>query len=138
MLEIDASVFVIFAVVWILVFILTKIFFKPLQKVMRKRESWIKDGEKIFQKSTETYEQASEEIEEKLKSARARALKIKEKFDREALKEREQMLAEISAETRNQVDEAKKQLEEQVKILKKELESRTEQLAENIEKRLLN
>jgi len=138
MLKIDASLFVIFLIVWILVFVLTKIFFKPLQRVRRERESRITGSREAFQKSMETYEHTVSEVEEKLKAAKNKAQKLKEKFELEALKERERMLTEISAETRNQVDEAKKQLEKQVQSLKEELESETMSLAERIEKRLLN
>ncbi len=138
MIEIDASLFIVFAIVWILVFVLSKIFFKPLQRVMNERKSRIKGDRETFEKSMAAYEQKVNEIEEKLKEAKNQALRLKEKYEREALKKREQILTEISTETRNQIEEAKKQLEKQVKSLKEELESETKRLAESIEQRLLN
>ncbi len=138
MIEIDASLFVVFAIVWILVFVLSKIFFKPLQRVMNERKFRIQRDRETFEKSMEAYEQKVGEIEADLKEAKNQAQRIKEKFEREALKEREQMLTEIGAETRNQIEEAKKHLEKQVKSLKEELESETRRLAESIEQRLLN
>lgn len=138
MIEIDASLFVVFVIVWILVFVLSKIFFKPLQRVMNERKSRIKGDRETFEKSMGAYEQTVSEIEAKLKEAKNQAQRIKEKYEREALKKREQMLTEISTETRNQIEEAKKLLEKQVKSLKEELESETKRLAESIEQRLLN
>jgi len=138
MIEIDASLFVVFVIVWILVFVLSKIFFKPLQRVMNERKSRIKGDRETFEKSMVAYEQTVSEIEAKLKEAKNQAQRIKEKYEREALKKREQMLTEISTETRNQIEEAKKLLEKQVKSLKEELESETKRLAESIEQRLLN
>lgn len=138
MLKIDASLIVIFLIVWILIFVLTRLFFKPLRKIMREREYKVQKGREAYQKSIEAYEKTVCEIEEKLKSAMAQSQQTKENIEREALKERERMLAEINAECRSQVEKAKKQLEKQMKSLKRELGSETRRMAERIEQKLLN
>ncbi|MGB2843982.1 MAG: hypothetical protein WBC02_03905, partial [Candidatus Aminicenantaceae bacterium] len=115
MLQIDASLIVIFLIVWVLVFALSRLFFNPLRKVMRERATIIKENKESFQKSMEVYEQTISDIEERLKSAKSQAQQTKENIGNEALKEKERLLSEVNIEYRNQVKKAKKQLEKQMK-----------------------
>jgi len=137
MLQIDVSLIVVFLIVWVLVFFLSRLFFNPLRKIMQERNDKVQGGSEAHRKSTETYEQTVNEIEESLKSARALSRQAKENIEREAAAERERLLAEISKESRHKVEEAKKQLEKQIIGLKRKLESEASGLAERIERRLL-
>lgn len=105
---------------------------------MQERNDKIQGGSEAHRKSTETYEQTVNEIEERLKSARALSQQAMEKIEREAAAERERLLAEISEESRHKVEEAKKQLEDQIIGLKRKLESDASDLAERMERRLLD
>ncbi|MCK4645715.1 MAG: ATP synthase F0 subunit B [Candidatus Aminicenantes bacterium] len=138
MLQIDVSLIVVFLIVWVLVFFLSRLFFNPLRKIMQERNDKIQGGSEARRKSTETYEQTVNEIEERLKSARALSQQAMEKIEREAAAERERLLAEISEESRHKVEEAKKQLEDQIIGLKRKLESDASDLAERMERRLLD
>lgn len=138
MLEVDLSVIAIYVIIWALVFVLTKIFFKPLRKILDERHANVQGNNEACQKSIEDYEKTVQEIEEGIKKAKAMSQTAKEDIEQEALKERERLLAEVSAECRSSVEKAKRQLEKQMKTLQKEMESRTAQLAERIEKRLLH
>lgn len=138
MLQIDVSLIVVFLIVWVLVFFLSRLFFNPLRKIMQERNDKIQGGSEAHRKSTETYEQTVNEIEERLKSARALSQQAMEKMEREAAAERERLLAEISEESRHKVEEAKKQLEDQIIGLKRKLESDASDLAERMERRLLD
>ncbi len=138
MLQIDVSLIVVFLIVWVLVFFLSRLFFNPLRKIMQERNDKIQGGSEARRKSTETYEQTVNEIEERLKSARALSQQVMKKIEREAAAERERLLAEISEESRHKVEEAKKQLEDQIIGLKRKLESDASDLAERMEHRLLD
>jgi len=138
MIKIDASLIFVFLIVWILVFVLSRIFFRPLRKLMQERENKVQGNKEVFQKAMEAFEQTASEIEKRIKSANARSLEIKEELEREALKERERILAEINAEYRAEVEKAKEKLEEQTERLKKELGSEAGRLAERIERKLLH
>lgn len=138
MLSIDSSLFVVFAVVWILVVLLTKYFFNPLQKVMGKRDAEVKKNIQIAQRILEDYEKTIHEIKEAIQAAKATSSAIREKFEREALKERELMLAEISLECRSKIEETKIQLDSQLEKLKKEFQSQSQDFADQIVRRLLS
>lgn len=138
MLQIDVSLIVVFLIVWVLVFFLSRLFFNPLRKILQERNEIIQGDSEAQRKSTETCEQTVNEIEERLKSARALSQQAMEKIEREAAAERERLLAEISEESRHKVEEAKKQLEDQIIGLKRKLESDASDLAERMERRLLD
>jgi F0F1-type ATP synthase membrane subunit b/b' len=71
MININASLLVVFLIVWILVFALSKLFFNPLRKIMKERSDKIQGNRKGFQKSSEAFEQTASEIEKRIKSAEA-------------------------------------------------------------------
>jgi F-type H+-transporting ATPase subunit b len=137
MIDIDASFIAIFIIVWVLVFVLSRLFFNPLRKIMEERDAKVKGRREAFQESTEVYEKTVYEIEERLKSARVLSEQTKESFKHEALKERERMLEEISTEYRSQVAKAQEQLEKQTTSLRRELGAEAELLSERIEQKLL-
>jgi len=138
MLQLDVSLIVVFLIVWILVYSLSKVFFNPLRKVMHKRDDKIQGANDAYQKSTEVYEQTVDEIEEMLRSARALSQQTKESIERKAALERERMLAEINEEFRNKIDEAKRRVEKQIIGLKRKLESEADHLSNRIEHKLLD
>jgi len=137
MIDIDASFIAIFIIVWIVVFVLSRLFFNPLRKIMEEREAKVKGRQEAFQESTEVYEKTICEIEERLKSARVLSEQTKDNLKHEALKKRERMLGEISTEYRSQVEKAQEKLEKQTTSLRRELGAEAKLLAERIEQKLL-
>jgi F0F1-type ATP synthase membrane subunit b/b' len=137
MLAVDATLLIVFFIVWILLFALKRVFFKPLSNVMAKREKTIADDLKAGEEARTQYEASIAKIEESLKAARLSAKETQEQFTAEALQEKEKMISEIGQECRARVDEAKDQLERKVDELKEDLASESKVLSEKIEKRML-
>ena len=137
MLSLDISFLVVFFIIWILLGVLTKIFYNPLRKVMNAREDNITQDERAYEQAKQEYTQILNKIEEDIKHARSSSRKTKESLSREALKEKEKMLEEISAECRSQVTQAKKEMELKLSELKADLEKKSKDLSKEIEKRLL-
>ncbi|MBU1337675.1 MAG: ATP synthase F0 subunit B [Acidobacteria bacterium] len=138
MLSIDASVIVVILIVWVLVFVLSKLFFNPLRKVMNARKSRIEGDLQASDKAVNEYERRVKEIEDSLKSARAAASETRDVFEKEALKEKEQLIKEMSEQSRAQIKEAQARIDKQVSDIKKELEAESEELAKRIEKKILD
>ena len=111
MLAVDATLLIVFFIVWILLFALKKVFFKPLRDIIARREEAIADNLKAGEEAKNQYEANIVKIEENLKAARLSARETQEQFTAEALREKEQMLSEIGQECRTKVNEAKAQLE---------------------------
>jgi len=138
MLSIDATAIVIFAIVWVLVLVLGKIFFKPITRLLDERAGRIARDQAAASEALESYERDLRRIEESLKEARAAADGIREKAELEALKEKSRLVREVQAEGRAEVEKAKEELGRQVEALKAELDARAGEFAEKIEKRIMN
>ena len=138
MLSVDATAIVVLIFIWILLAVLTKVFFNPVRKVMSERDAEIRQNLDAVSESTAEYEQTLQNIETEVKQTRSIALKTQQQFEQDAIKEKERMLTEISQECRVKVDEARSELTRQVKDLEEELRAQSDLLAEKIERRLLN
>ncbi len=138
MLSIDASAIVIFALVWVLVLVLGKIFFKPITRVLDERAGRIARDQAAASEAMDAFDRDLRRIEDSLKEARAAADGVREKAELEALKEKSRLVREVQAEGRAEVERAKEELARQVEALKAELEARSGEFAEKIEKRILD
>jgi len=138
MLQIDATAFIVFFIVWILFFVLSRVFWKPMIKVIRDRNAQIDGDGEASRKTRIAYEQGLQEIDKTLKSARLAAEKTRETLEVEALKEKSRLLTEASAMATGEIEKARAALQEEISRLKQELETETGRLADQIEKRLLN
>lgn len=137
MLSIDATVIVVFALVWILVLVLTRVFFKPVLRILDERAARIARDKAAASESREAYERDLRRVEEGLKEARAAAEAIRSEAEGEALKEKSRLVREVQAEGRAEVERAKAELIRETDNLKKELDKRTAEIADSIEKRIL-
>lgn len=138
MLQVDSSLIVVFVIVWILVVVLTRVFFNPIRKVMRDRQEGIDQDRLADEAACSEIVLNLQKIEEDIKEARTSAGAIRESFEKKALKEKERLISEVSQECRAQVNEARKELKEQTENLKAEIKAESDDLAESIEKRLLH
>jgi len=138
MLQIDATALIVFFIVWILVFVLSRVFWKPMIKVIKDRNAQIDGDGEASRKTRIAYEQGLQEIDQTLKSARLAAEKTRETLEVEALKEKSRLLTEASTMAKGEIEKARAALQEEISRLKQELETETGRLADQIEKRLLN
>jgi F-type H+-transporting ATPase subunit b len=137
MLSINATALVVFAVVWILVLVLTRIFFKPILRVLDERAARIAKDKEAAEGARKASEADLKRIEDGLKEARASAAAIRNTVETEALKDKSRLVREVQAEGRAEVEKAKAELAREIETLKKELDKHTEEIAQTIEKRIL-
>lgn len=137
MLSINATAIVVFVIVWVLVLVLTRIFFKPILRILDERSGRIAKDKAAAAEALESYERDLRRVEEGLKEARAAADAIRDKAETEALKDKSRLVREVQAEGRAEVEKAKAELLREMETLKKELDARTAEIAETIEKRIL-
>ncbi len=134
----DISALIVFIIVWVLVLVLSRLFFKPLGRILEERRNRLDTDRKAAEDALTKTEMDIRRIEEGLKEARAAAESLREKEETEALREKSRIIQEVQAEGRARVEEAKRELEEKVEQLKKELDKKTEELASEIEKKLMS
>jgi len=134
----NAMAIVIFLIVWILVLVLTRVFFKPVLRILDERSERIAREKAAAAAALGSYESDLRRVEEGLKEARAAADAIRSTAETEALKEKSRLVREVQAEGRAEIEKAKQELLREMEMLKKELDARTAEIAESIEKRILD
>ncbi len=97
-LKIDLTFLVTFFIIWILVFILSRIFFKPMTKIIQDRDAQIQGDKASSQNDLDARERSLEKIDGTLKAARQSAEKRREEIEGEAFKEKNRLIAEVSAQ----------------------------------------
>jgi F-type H+-transporting ATPase subunit b len=137
MLNIDVTALVVFAIVWVVVLILSRIFFKPILRILDERADRIARDKAAAEGARQAADADLKRIEDGLKEARAAAEAIRSTAETEALKDKSRLVREVQAEGRAEVEKAKAELRAEMDKLKKELDQRTEEIAETIEKRIL-
>lgn len=138
MLSIDITFTVIFLLVWVFVLILSKVFFKPVGRMMEERGSGSRENREAARKALDAYAQGLRKIEEDLKEAKAASDRIREALETEALKERSRLLSDLNTESRRQVEKARAEINGEVDRLKSELAGEAERLAGEVERKVLN
>jgi len=138
MLSINITFAVIFLLVWVLVLILSKVFFKPVGRMMEERGSRSGENKEATRKALDACTKGLRKIEEDLKEAKAASDKIREAIETEALKEKSRLLSEIHAESRREVEKAREEIDGEISRLKSELAGEAERLADEVERKVLN
>jgi F0F1-type ATP synthase membrane subunit b/b' len=138
MLQIDASLFVTFFVVWILVFVLSKVFWKPMTGTTGERDARLAADRDASLQGAAAYEKSLQDVAAAMKAAKAAADKAREDVEAEALREKSRLLAEIGAASKDRIEKAKAQVRDEIARLKSDLACEAERLAGEIEKRLLD
>ncbi len=134
----DATVIVTFALVWILVLILSRVFFKPVGRILAERQARLDQAKAETDQARAAAQEDLRRIEERLKEARAASDALWDRAESESLKEKSRIVQDLQAETRAQVEKARQDLEREVERLKEQLAAQTERLAGDIERRILN
>ena len=138
MLSVNWTVLITFALVWILALVLTRVFFKPVGRILDERAGRIDKDKSEAQAALDACDANLKRIEDGLKDARASTAEIWDRTELESLKEKGRVIAEIQTECRAQVEQAKDELNREVARLKRDIDSKTGELAEDIERRILN
>jgi len=138
MLQIDASLLVTFFTVWILVFVLSKIFWKPMARTTGEREALLAADREASRRGGEAYEKSLQDVAAAMKAAKAAADKAREEVETQALREKARLLADIGAASKDRLEAARAQVRDEIARLRSGLAVEAERLAGDIEKRLLD
>ncbi len=138
MLEIDASVIVTFVLVWILVVVLNRVFFKPLRGVMDAREKRLQDDMAAAQSNLDETARRLKAVEAGLKAARLEAEETRDRVELEALREKNRLITEAGQAAKTEIENARAAFAAEVARLKEDLRVEAVPLSEKIEEKLLH
>jgi F-type H+-transporting ATPase subunit b len=133
----DATVVVVFLTTWILVWVLDRLLFRPVNQILDERERRTR-GYRAEAKAMEA-ESAREraQYEEAVKRARAEGYQLVEARRREALERREHLLRTVREEARERIERARRELAEQAQEARGYLEREAEELAREMVQQVL-
>ena len=116
----------------IFLFIINRIMFRPLRKVMNERESYIENIQKDIVAAENQLEDLTHQVQAQEKAVRNEAFQQKEQLEASG----SQQAAEILASTREEINtlraEAQKEVDAQISAARKYVQKESEDLAKNI------
>ena len=136
-LSIDGSFLFIFFSILLLIYILNRTLFKPINQVLDERERLGAGRIGEARRMLGEYEERLKGYESRLREARGEAYQRLEAGRREAMLERQRMIAEVKAETTARIDAAKDEIAEQAAGAKKNLEKDARAMAATISSQIL-
>lgn len=137
-LSVDGSFLFIFVSIFVLIFILNRTLFLPINQVLDKREELGIGGLNKARQMLAEYEQRLTKYEEQLRAARAEAYQELEAQRREAQTARQETLAQVRTETSAQIAAAQNAIREQVEAAKENLQGEARAMAATISSQLLH
>lgn len=136
-LSIDGSFLFIFISILLLIFILNRTLYKPINQVLNERERLGAGRIGEARQMLAEYEERLKRYESQLREARGGAYQRLESGRREAALERQRMIAEVKNETTAQIDAAKQEIARQATDAKRNLENEARAMAATISSQIL-
>lgn len=133
----DGSLIFVLVIFLFLVFVLNRILFRPIGRVLDERQTLIEGAANEARAARRTYEARLAEYESTIRQARAESYKRSEQERAVAVEERRHLIDESKQHAHEQIERAKQEIEQQVAQARKSLESETRQIAERISRTVL-
>jgi F-type H+-transporting ATPase subunit b len=121
MLNLNISLVFVALLVWLLMIVLNRIFFKPVEQVIMQRESKIENESNRIESMTREIEEKTQQIEKKLGDAQKEFVAIKEDLIKKGEDVREQILIEARVESQKLLETSMKELDVQVAVAEEKL-----------------
>ena len=137
-LSLDGSFLFILISILLLIFILNRTLFKPINQVLEERERLGVGRLGEARRMLGEYEQRLKRYEDQLRAARGEAYMQLEAQRREAQALRQRMIAEVKAETSAQVEAARQEIIGQAATAKQSLENEARAMAATISSQILH
>lgn len=137
-LSIDGSFLVVFISIFVLIWILNRTLFKPINQVLDERERLGAGRMSEAKQLLAQYEERLNHYEQQLQAARGEAYQHMEAQRREAQAARQEILAQVKTETASQIAAAREDISKQVESAKQNLEGEARAMASVISSQILH
>ncbi len=138
MLDINASLFGIALLVGILLFVLNRLYYKPIGRVIEERESKIKNDSTLLETKKKDIEETTQDIEKRLRNAQKKARETLEELIKKGENTREQKLLEAREKAKIILDARMKQLDDELSQAEKKLELEISSFSDKIKEIFLS
>ncbi|MEE9497056.1 MAG: hypothetical protein V3V39_11065 [Desulfobacterales bacterium] len=116
----------------IFLFIINRIMFRPLRKVMNERETYIENIQKDIVDAENRFEDLANQIQQQKKAVKNEAFEQKESLETSGSRQAAEILAATRKEMNSLKDEAQKEIDAQISAARKDVQKESEALAQNI------
>ena len=131
-IKLDATLFFILLLFLVFVFLLNRVLFKPIGRVLDERET-LTDGATAEARAARLrYQVKLDDYEARIREARAETYRRLEQERAAALDKRKQLTDEAKAQATGQIEQAKAELSQQVAGARATLETESRQIAQRI------
>lgn len=136
-ISIDGSFLFIFISILLLIFILNRTLFAPINKVLDEREHLGAGRLTEAKNLLKQYDEKLNHYEQQIRQARAGAYQELENQRKEALTARQQLLEQVKQETATQLNAAKDEIAQQTATARRTLENEARVMAATISSQIL-
>ena len=133
----DGSLVFVLVLFLILVFVLNRILFRPIGRVLDERQTLTEGAANEARAARRSYDTRLAEYEATIRQARAESYKRSEQHRAVAVEERRHLIDDAKQHAREQIERAKREIEQQVVQARAALESESRQIAERISRTVL-
>src|SRR5262245_13422066 len=133
----DGSLIVVLVLFIILVFLLNRLLFRPIGRVLDERQTLTEGAANEARAARRMYQSRLAEYEASIRHARAEGYRHAEQEREAALEARRQVIDQAKAQAHEQIDRAKQEIDQQVVRARTALESESRQIAERISRTVL-
>jgi F0F1-type ATP synthase membrane subunit b/b' len=137
LISVDATAFVIMALVFGLVLVMKSLFFEPLARTMEARQERIERAARAWEEAQSTIRAAAGEVTAAVGAARNEGYGLLERARTEAQTKARADLDRSREEAQRQLEDAKKDLAEAAAQAVRDLEGQAETLARSLASRIL-
>ncbi|MBL7204052.1 MAG: hypothetical protein ISS63_06945 [Desulfobacteraceae bacterium] len=137
MLNIDGTMFLQIANFLVLLFILNLILFRPIRRVLAKREEEMNSRQKTIDDFQGQAEKNEKGIEEGVVQARKEGYAEKESLKSHGLEEEKEILQEAGAGVEQKLSAAKKEIETKIAVAREALEGQIASFSDELAQKIL-
>lgn len=133
----DGTIFLHIAIILVMVFLLNRILFRPVGRVLEARESHTRGRSLEARETVKRVEDSLSRYERSLRAARAESYQLLERQQAEAAEERRRRLGQVRTEVEEAIGEQKRLIREQSEEARSSLEGEARRVAVNISSQIL-
>ena len=133
----NASLFLVFVLFIIFVFVLNRILFRPVGRVLDEREALTEGATNEARAAARRYQAELASYEASIRQARGESYRRLEQDRAAALEERKRLIDEAKQKAADEIDRAKSEIANQAASARASLEAESRQIAERISRTVL-
>ena len=137
MLELNFSFVFIFLLIWGLMLVLNRIYFRPVGRIIDEREARVKGDSEKLDSLVREIEEKTRRVEVMIADARNESFRIREEWIRKGEEFRETMIENAREKSTRQFEEQMKRLETEIAAAQKQLESEISVFSQRIKEAFL-